>query len=68
MKAKRSFREKTNRLWVACYECTRGGNGLAECSGGWEIKRWNKQGCFLGTLLPKFQGVLTPPRLENRVV
>lgn len=43
------------KLWVACSECNRGGNGTAKdkCCCGGNIKRWNKLGCFLGELITK---------------
>lgn len=40
------------KLWVACCECDRGGNGSArdKCSCGGFTKKWDKLGCFLGDL------------------
>jgi hypothetical protein len=45
-----SFMDANNRLWVACSECERGGNGKEEdkCSAGWNVRRYNKRGCFSG--------------------
>ncbi len=52
-KAKRSERDSNGKLWVACCECDRGGNGSdpEKCSSGWKCKRWNTQGCFIGKLI-----------------
>lgn len=63
MKTKRSFKDSRGRLWVACCECMRGGNGdgTDNCSSGWKFKKWNSQGCFLGVLLGKFEEPKTPP-------
>jgi len=43
-----SFRDSGGKLWVACSECDRGGNGLDKdkCSCGWRVKRFNGLGCF----------------------
>ena len=49
----RSFYDKKHKLFVACCECNRGGNGNADCSGGFRSKRWDKKGCFVGNLLDK---------------
>lgn len=51
-KAKHSYREG-GKLWVACCECDRGGNGKDndKCSCGWQCKKWNYLGCFIGTLI-----------------
>ena len=48
-----SFYDTKNKLWVACSECNRGGNGIDKdkCSAGWKIKKFNGLGCFLGDLL-----------------
>lgn len=48
-----SFRDKNDKLWVACSECTRGGNGNDpdKCSCGWKAKRFNGSGCFCGMLI-----------------
>jgi hypothetical protein len=45
------------KIMVACSECDRGGNGsdADKCACGWRVKRWNKMGCYLGVLLPKYQ-------------
>lgn len=50
-KKKHSFTDVHGRHWVACSECNRGGNGSdkEKCSCGCKVKRWNKQGCYLGT-------------------
>jgi hypothetical protein len=52
-KAKHSKKDASGKLYVACSECDRGGNGSAKdkCSCGWQIKRGGKSGCFMGTLL-----------------
>jgi len=52
-KAMKSFRDKKGRLWVACSECDRGGNGNDpdKCSCGWQVKRFNGAGCYLGSLI-----------------
>lgn len=44
------------KISVACSECDRGGNGSDpdKCSCGWKVKKWNKMGCYLGVLLPKY--------------
>lgn len=49
----KSFKDDKGRLWVACSECDRGGNGhdKDKCSCGWKVKRFNGLGCYLGTLL-----------------
>lgn len=56
IKPKRSYFESGGKLWVACCECVRGGNGDGSdnCSSGWKCKRWNGLGCFIGTLLDKY--------------
>ena len=48
-----SEKDNKGRLWVACSECDRGGNGSAEdkCASGGKIKKFNGKGCFLGALL-----------------
>jgi len=53
----KSFRDKKGRLWVACSECDRGGNGNDpdKCSCGWRVKRFNGSGCYLGTLIEEEQ-------------
>ena len=50
MKKKHSFRDDKGKLWVACSECERGGNGSDKdkCSCGWKTKRFNGLGCFCG--------------------
>ncbi len=52
-------KNENGKLWVACSECDRGGNGKAKdkCSAGGYIKQWNKLGCFLGELITKKQPV-----------
>ena len=52
-----SYFDSKGHLFVTCSECDRGGNGLDadKCSCGWQVKRWNKLGCFMGTLLPKYE-------------
>ena len=51
------YKDTNGKLWVACSECERGGNGSDKdkCSCGWNVKRFNKLGCFIGTLLKKLQ-------------
>lgn len=41
------------KLWIACCECNRGGNGAAKdkCSCGGFIEEWDKLGCFLGDMI-----------------
>lgn len=41
------------KLYVACSECERGGNGAAKdkCSCGWQVKRGGKRGCYIGQLM-----------------
>ena len=50
---KHSYKDTKGKLWVACCECNRGGNGKDKdkCSAGWQTKRWNHLGCFMGTLI-----------------
>jgi len=52
-----SFKDSKGRLWVACSECNRGGNGSDKdkCGAGWQFKRFNGSGCFCGELLDKFK-------------
>lgn len=49
--------EKDSRgyWYVACCECQRGGNGDADCSAGWQVKKGSRTGCFAGTFLNKFK-------------
>ena len=54
MKPKHSKEDSRGKLWVACSECKRGGNGEQDCSSGWKIKRGEESGCFAGELLEKF--------------
>lgn len=53
-KAKYSKKDSRGMLHIDCSECTRGGNGADKdkCAAGWMIKRGNKGGCFVGTLMP----------------
>lgn len=55
-----SFRDTNQQIWVACCECTRGGNGNSKdgCSSGRRCKKWNGMGCFSGELLEKLRGIL----------
>jgi hypothetical protein len=48
-----SYKDTRGHLWVACCECTRGGNGKEadKCACGWKTKKWNHLGCFIGTLI-----------------
>lgn len=55
-----SHKDSRGALWVACSECTRGGNGDKSCSSGGRHKRWNYLGCFLGVLLDGIE----PPEQE----
>lgn len=58
---KHSRLDSKGKLFVDCSECTRGGNGADKdkCSCGWQVKRSNGSGCFLGDLLPDLSlGVL----------
>ncbi len=52
-----SFKDKRGGLWVACSECERGGNGSDpdKCSSGGRCKKFNKTGCFAGTLMDKLK-------------
>lgn len=54
-KTKHSYKDAKGRLWVACCECTKGGNGKEDCSSGWKCKKWNFLGCFLGEVLPELE-------------
>jgi hypothetical protein len=49
----KSFKDKKGRWWIACSECNRGGNGndKDKCSCGWQVKKFNGSGCYLGTLI-----------------
>jgi len=51
-KAKYSKKDTRGHLYVDCSECDYGGNGKDKdkCSSGWQYKRGNKGGCFLGKL------------------
>jgi len=53
----KSFKDTKDRLWVACSECNRGGNGTDKdkCSCGWQCKKFNGKGCFGGELIEKFK-------------
>ncbi len=55
MKPKHSALDSRGKLYVACSECVRGGNGFKTCACGWLTKRWNGHACFLGELLDKFE-------------
>jgi hypothetical protein len=57
-KKKHSFTDDKGCRWVACSECERGGNGINKnkCSSGWQIKRFNKLGCFAGEEINKESG------------
>ena len=55
MKAKYSKKDSRGMLFVDCSECKRGGNGEKDCSCGWRVKKGKNGGCFLGTLLDKFE-------------
>jgi len=52
-----SFKDSRGALWVACSECERGGNGndSDKCSTGGKVKKFNKSGCFSGTLMGKYK-------------
>lgn len=52
-----SYKDIKGRVFVACCECTRGGNGSDpdKCSAGWKHKRFRGAGCFVGTLMPQFK-------------
>jgi len=49
-----SFNDRDGRLWVACSECSRGGNGEQSCGCGWRVKKFKGEGCFAGDLLEKY--------------
>lgn len=53
-KPKHSRLDSKGKEYIDCSECDRGGNGSDKdkCSCGWEVKRSNGLGCFLGTLRP----------------
>jgi hypothetical protein len=51
---KKSHRSDELILQVACCECKRGGNGKQDCACGHKSKRWDKQSCFIGELLDKY--------------
>jgi len=48
-----SFKDDKGKLWVACSECNRGGNGKDKdkCACGWKVKKFNGLGCYLGNLI-----------------
>jgi hypothetical protein len=48
-----SFKYGKNKLWVACTECERGGNGASryKCGGNAANKRFCGLGCFTGELI-----------------
>jgi hypothetical protein len=50
-----SFKDNKGKLWTACSECERGGNGSDpdKCSCGWKAKRFNGLGCFIGSPMEK---------------
>jgi len=53
-----SRRDSRGKLWVACSECERGGNGDRDsylCSAGWTITNGGTSGCFCGTLLTRLR-------------
>lgn len=54
VKALHSRRDDKGRLYVACSECNRGGNGNDpdKCACGGRVKTGGKVGCFAGTLMP----------------
>ena len=51
--ATHSFTDDNGKEWTACCECDRGGNGNAKdkCSSGWQCRKWNGLGCFLGVAI-----------------
>lgn len=60
MNPKHSIKDKQDRLWVACSECIRGGNGVEpttenQCVTGFDVKRGGSLGCFNGKLLPVYK-------------
>jgi hypothetical protein len=50
-----SFKDKKDKLWVACSECERGLNGTDKdkCSCA-RTKKFNGLGCFGGQLMTKY--------------
>ncbi len=48
-----SFKDDKGRQWVACCECTRGGNGSDKdkCAAGHRCVKWNGLGCYIGTVI-----------------
>jgi len=51
-----SFYDTNGQLYVDCTECERGKNGNDDdkCSCGVRVKFKNRNGCFCGTLIPKY--------------
>lgn len=52
-----SKEDSEGRMWVACSECERGGNGsdIDKCACGWKVKKFNGLGCFNGNLMTKYE-------------
>lgn len=48
--------DNRGRLKVDCSECERGGNGSDKdkCVCGYKVKKPKNRGCFLGTLMTKY--------------
>lgn len=51
-----SFYDTKGKLYVDCTECERGKNGSDKdkCSCGVRVKFKNNNGCFVGTMIPKY--------------
>jgi hypothetical protein len=57
-----SFTDYNGKIWTACCECNRGGNGndKDKCSCGWQCTEWNELGCFLGVAIVGEQASSVP--------
>lgn len=53
------------RLYVACSECVRGGNGDHSCGAGGQHKRYLGQMCFCGEPLPEIKEILLKTERKN---
>ena len=57
-----SFYDTKGKLWIACSECDRGGNGSDKdkdkCSCGHKVRKFNGLGCFGGNLMDKYNDEL----------
>lgn len=57
--------DSDGRLYVACSECVRGGNGDKSCGAGWNVHRYNGQMCFSGEPLPEIAKRLAAMKKER---